>query len=42
MFGGYWLEIKPTDYIMDVSKNGDMSVCMFLIQPNQYEFFIFG
>ena len=42
MFGNYWLELEPEDYIIDVSQNGDMSVCMFLIAPNEYEFFIFG
>jgi hypothetical protein len=29
MFGGFWIEMLPEDYIVDVSRNGDRSVCMF-------------
>jgi len=42
MFNGTWIEILPEDYIVDVSRNGDGSVCMFQILQLDYEFFIFG
>lgn len=42
MFNNYWIEILPEEYIIDVSRNGDGSVCMFMIIQLEYEFFIFG
>ena len=26
---GYWLEMKPEDYLLDASDSGDKSVCIF-------------
>ena len=42
MFGDYWLEILPADYIVDASVNGDRSVCTFKIGQMKYDFFVFG
>lgn len=42
MIGEYWFEIKPREYLLDVSENGDRSVCHILMIGNNYDFFLFG
>lgn len=42
MIGEYWFEIKPKEYLLDVSENGDRSVCHILMIGNNYDFFLFG
>lgn len=39
---GYWIELLPEHYIIDVSKNNDSQACALKILPNKQAFFIFG
>merc|ERR1712138_174704 len=41
-FGGYWVELKPDDYIVDVSANKTGEMCQVMLLPNKFDFFIFG
>ncbi len=42
MVAYYWIEILPEDYIIDVSPNGDGSVCMLQFRANIYDFIVLG
>lgn len=42
MVAYYWLEILPEDYIVDVSQNGDGSICMLQFRANIYDFIVLG
>ena len=42
MVAYYWVEILPEDYIIDVSQNGDGSMCMLQFRANTYDFIVFG
>jgi len=42
MFGDYWLEITPEEYVLDVSENGDQSLCIFALSKNSENFNVFG
>ena len=39
---GYWLEMKPEDYLLDASDSGDKSVCIFSFTQNSDEFWLLG
>ena len=39
---GYWLELRPEDYLLDASDNGDGSVCIFSFTQNSDEFWLLG
>ena len=42
MFDGYWIEILPGDYIIDISERGDRSKSMIFVAPNSGEYFLLG
>jgi len=46
MFGdsenNYWVEVKPDEYLLDVSEHHDESLCIFSINKNTEDFNIFG
>lgn len=37
-----WIEVKPSEYLFDVSENGDGSVCHIMLLANNYNFFLTG
>ena len=40
--GGYWIEISPYDYMVDVSPGGDGSICQLMIFENPFPFNLIG
>ena len=38
----YWLELKTEDYILDVSKMQDRSLCQIAFEVNKDDFWVFG
>ena len=42
MFGDYWVEVRPEEYVLDVSEGGDRSLCIFAISKNSEDFNILG
>ena len=40
MFDNYWLTIDQEQYIWD--KYGDQTICVLLIMPNKYDFYVMG
>jgi hypothetical protein len=40
MFSEYWVEVQPEEYIWDA--NGDSSLCIILLMPNTYDYFLLG
>ena len=38
----YWLEMKTSDYILDVSKVQDRSLCQTAFEVNKDDFWVFG
>jgi hypothetical protein len=38
----YWLEMKTKDYILDVSKMQDRSLCQIAFEVNKDDFWVFG
>lgn len=42
MFGDYWIEITPEEYVLDVSEHNDQSLCIFAISANSEDFNVFG
>lgn len=34
MFQEHWIKVDPEDLLIDVSDNGDGSVCLFLMMAN--------
>lgn len=39
---GYWIQINPEDYLVDISENGDGSICHILMMSNEFDFYLFG
>jgi len=39
---GYQMQIAPEDYLVDVSENGDGSVCHLLLVANNFNFYLYG
>lgn len=42
MVSDYWIEIRPEDYVYDVSENGDRSVCHLAILANKLDYWLLG
>ena len=42
MFGDYWVEVRPDEYVLDVSEKNDLSLCIFAISKNTEPFHIIG
>lgn len=42
MVQGYWIQLTPQDYLVDVSPNKDKTVCHLLMVPNTFNFFVLG
>lgn len=42
MFNELWIQLDPSDYVKDVSENGDKSVCMLLFMPFEQDIFLLG
>ena len=42
MIGDYWLEVRPEEYVLDVSEGNDASLCIFAISQNTESFNILG
>lgn len=42
MVGDYWLEVRPSEYVLDVSKENNNSVCLLAINKNLEPFNIYG
>lgn len=42
MFGDIWLEIRPDEYVLDVSENKDRSLCLLTFERNNEDFNIIG
>ena len=42
MFGDYWVEVRPDEYVLDVSEENDLSLCIFAISKNSEPFHIIG
>ena len=42
MFGDYWVEVRPEEYVLDVSEGSDRSLCIFAISKNSEDFNILG
>ena len=42
MFGDYWIEVRPDEYVLDVSKEKDGSICILAVNKNSEAFNIFG
>ena len=42
MFGDYWVEVRPDEYVLDVSENNDQTLCIFAISKNTEPFNILG
>ena len=42
MMDKHWIVIDPSEYLFDVSENGDNSVCHIMILGNSYGFFLVG
>jgi len=42
MFQNMWIEVKPEEYLIDISENGNREVCHILMIGNNYDFFLFG
>ena len=42
MFGDYWVEVRPDEYVLDVSENQDQTLCIFAISKNTESFNILG
>ena len=42
MVNEYWVEIKPAEYLFDVSESGDRSICHIAMLGNNYNFFLMG
>ena len=42
MIGDYWFEVRPEEYVLDVSENNDASLCIFAISQNTESFNILG
>ena len=35
LFGGYWMQVLPEDYIVDISIDADGSICSLCLDPDQ-------
>jgi hypothetical protein len=42
MMNDHWIEIKPEEYLFDVSEAGDRSICHIAMLGNNYNFFLMG
>ena len=42
MIGDYWFEVRPEEYVLDVSEDNDGSLCIFAISQNTESFNILG
>lgn len=42
LFDGYWLEVIPESYLVDVSTFGDGSLCSLLFMKNTEDYWIMG
>jgi len=42
MFSGKWIEVNPKDYVLDISKKQDRSLCMLLILPSNTPMHVIG
>ena len=42
MIGDYWFEVRPEEYVLDVSEGNDGSLCIFAISQNTESFNILG
>lgn len=42
MMQNMWIEVKPEEYLIDISENGNREVCHILMIGNNYDFFLFG
>jgi hypothetical protein len=42
MFNDHWIEIRPDEYLFDVSEAGDRSTCHIALLGNNYDFFLMG
>lgn len=42
MMNNRWIEMRPEEYLFDVSENQDQSVCHVMVLANSYSFFLVG
>ena len=42
MFDNKWIEVRPEDYVVDISGAQDRSLCILLIFPQNTAYHIFG
>lgn len=42
MFDNHWIQIDPSEYLLDVSENGDGSACLIMMMASQMDFFLMG
>jgi hypothetical protein len=42
MIGDYWVEIRPDEYVIDVSESKNATICLLTIEKNSEDFNIIG